>query len=201
MFYLQGALGVLLCLLMVPFFRLGRQEAPPGADGAALAHPLRAVGEIVDELAVFRQKADFRHAVLGMSLKRTQCAGPQFMKLRLVADKGLPETAASSLHGRIFPLYAILEWLLGGLAVDWFCRRFGSTHAMFVALVALACAPLLILSHLSVPGTQLFYVDMALLCACWRFPTAPCFRWCSTMRRRRSSRRRWALPCFSPRCR
>lgn len=158
-FYLLGAVGVLLCLLTLPFFRLGRQQGE-GQDAPA-AQPPRAVADIVRELVtVFRTNANFRRAAIGVSLTQMLYASGQFMQLWLVADKAMVQTTASSLYGNVFLMCAIPSSLVGGLAADWYCRRFDSTRAMFVVLVLSACAPLLILFRLSAPGSTLFYVGM-----------------------------------------
>ena len=174
MFYILGGLGVLLCLLLIPFARMTR-HAPLTADSA---HGLQgqSVRSVLGELwGACTGNRNFRRAVLGMSVLHMLYASTQFMQLWLVADKGLAESEASSLYGSIFLLTAIPSSLLGGMAADWFCRRFASTRALFVAIVILLSAPLLILFRLTSPDNPLFFVGMGASVFMLAFPYGAMF--------------------------
>ena len=110
-----------------------------------------------------------------MSLLHMLYAATQFMQLWLVADKGFVEADASSLYGGIFLLTAIPASLLGGIAADWFCRRFATTRALFVLLVVLLSAPLLILFRLSSPESPLFLLGMGVSVFMLAFPYGAMF--------------------------
>lgn len=174
MFYLLGGLGVVISLLLVPFFRLTSKELPEGHAQHSL--PGLSVRAMLSQLATaFRGNANFRWAVIGMSVMHMLYASTQFMQLWLVADKGLEQSAASSLYGGIYLACAIPSSLLGGMSADWFCRRFASTRALFIVIVVLISAPLLILFRLSTPGTPLFYTGMAASVFMLAFPSGAMF--------------------------
>jgi len=174
MFLVLGALGVLVSLLLLPFFSLTASKKPEGVAEHGAGN--RSVREILRELwSVFTKQANFRNAVLGMSLVHMLYASTQFMQLWLVADKGLDQSAASSLYGSVFLMTAIPSSLLGGMTADWFCRRFHSTRALFVLIVMLAGAPLLILFRLSMPDSNLFYIGMGASVFILAFPYGALF--------------------------
>ena len=174
MFLLLGALGVLCSLLLLPFFSLTRKEPVVRAHAETTAGPT--VKAVLGELwATFTGNANFRNAVIGMSLLHMLYAATQFMQLWLVADKGIAESDASSLYGSIFLLTAIPASLLGGMASDWFCRRFASTRALFVLLVVLLSAPLLIMFRLLPADSPLFLVGMGASVFMLAFPYGAMF--------------------------
>jgi sugar phosphate permease len=174
MFYILGALGVLLAVMLVPFFGLTRHAART----AESAHGLQgqSVRSVLGELwAACTDNRNFRLAVLGMSVLHMLYASTQFMQLWLVADKGMAETEASSLYGSIFLLTAIPSSLLGGMAADWFCKRFATTRALFVSIVLLLSAPLLIMFRLTPPDSPLFLVGMGASVFMLAFPYGAMF--------------------------
>ncbi len=174
MFLLLGALGVVCSLLLLPFFNFTASKPP--AEAAAHAASGVTVGAMLRELgSTFSGNANFRNAVLGMSMLHMLYAATQFMQLWLVADKGFAEADASSLYGGIFLLTAIPASLLGGIAADWFCRRFATTRALFVLLVVLLSAPLLILFRLSSPESPLFLLGMGVSVFMLAFPYGAMF--------------------------
>jgi sugar phosphate permease len=160
--------------LLLPFFSLTRKEPVVRAHAETTAGPT--VKAVLGELwATFTGNANFRNAVIGMSLLHMLYAATQFMQLWLVADKGIAESDASSLYGSIFLLTAIPASLLGGMASDWFCRRFASTRALFVLLVVLLSAPLLIMFRLLPADSPLFLVGMGASVFMLAFPYGAMF--------------------------
>jgi len=176
MFLILGGLGVLMALLLLPFFSMTANKLPDEAKAEAHAAPAGSVGEILRELwAVFTGNANFRNAVLGMAVVHMLYAATQFMQLWLVADKGMQESQASALYGSVFLMTAIPASMLGGIAADWFCKRFASSRALFVLLVLLISSPLLIMFRLSMPDSNWFYIGMAASVFILAFPYGAMF--------------------------
>jgi len=171
MFYVLGGSGVVLALLLVVSARLAPQSFAPPVEHSTQDDATPSAGAVFRELLrAARGNAQFRLAVVALSLLHAIYAASQFMQLWLVAEKGLSESTASSLYGSVYLLCAIPASMLGGLAADWFARRFRSTHALFVALVGLAMWPLLILFRLSAPDSAGFYVGMVASVFLFTFP-------------------------------
>ncbi|MDD9961136.1 MAG: MFS transporter [Gammaproteobacteria bacterium] len=172
MFMTLGAAGLLLALVLVASARFKPKSFAPPVDPAGEGDSAAAsAGTVVRALiASVRGNAAFRQAVLGISLLHAIYASGQFMQLWLVTEKGLPESTASSLYGSVYLLCAIPAAMLGGLAADWFARRFHTTHALFVALVGAATWPLVILFRVAVPESASFYLGMGATVFLLAFP-------------------------------
>ena len=172
MFMVLGAAGLVLALVLVTTARLKPQAFSPPVDPTGEGDSAAvSAGTVVRTLfASVRGNAAFRQAVLGISLLHAIYASGQFMQLWLVTEKGLPEATASSLYGSVYLLCAIPAAMVGGLAADWFTRRFRTTHALFVALVGAATWPLVILFRLAAPESASFYVGMGAAVFLLTFP-------------------------------
>ena len=174
MFLLLGALGILCSLLLLPFFSLTSKRPPE-----TIAHEVPdapSVKAVLGELwSTFTGNANFRNAVLGMSMLHMLYAATQFMQLWMVADKGFTDGDASTLYGSLFLLTAIPASLLGGIAADWFCKRFATTRALFVLIVVALSAPLLILFRLASPESSLFLIGMCVSVFMLAFPYGAMF--------------------------
>jgi len=161
MFFVLGVLGIVLCGVLLLTSRGMQLGAAGAAAESGAEEPRPTLGEMLAELsAAFRTLPNFRYAVLGMSLLHMLYASSQFMQLWLVADKGMEQTAASSLYGSVYLVVAIPAAIFGGIAADLFSRRFNTTRALFVVVVILCSAPLLILFRLSEPGSGWFQIGM-----------------------------------------
>ncbi len=171
MFMALGAAGLLLALVLVASARFKPKSFAPPVDLTAKDNNVASVRKVVGQLLdAVRHNAAFRQAVLGLSLLHAIYASGQFMQLWLVAEKGLPESTASSLYGSMYLLCAIPSAMLGGLAADWFVRRFRTTHALFVALVGAATWPLVILFRVSAPESASFHLGMGAAVLLLTFP-------------------------------
>ena len=171
MFMVLGAAGLALALVLVVSARLKPQAFSPPVDPNGERMAAGSVRSVVGALfSAVRGNAAFRQAVLGISLLHAIYASGQFMQLWLVTEKGLPESTASSLYGSVYLLCAIPAAMLGGLAADWFSRRFHTTHALFVALVGAATWPLVILFRVAVPESASFYLGMGATVFLLAFP-------------------------------
>ena len=178
LFFILGALGILLSGVLL----LAARGMPEIASGEA-EHPASPVSSgkptfrsmSRDLVTAFRYEPNFRYAVLGMSLLHMLYASSQFMQLWLVADKGMAQSVASSLYGTVYLAIAIPSGILGGLAADWFCRRFNSSRAMFVVLVMLCSGPLLLLFRVTPASQHMFLVGMAASVFLLSFPYGAIF--------------------------
>ena len=178
MFLILGGLGVLMSLLLLPFFSLTANKLPAETIDIDHVHAPAAgsIRDILRELwAAFTGKANFRNAVLGMAVVHMLYAATQFMQLWLVADKGMQESEASALYGSVFLMTAIPASILGGITADWFCKRFATSRALFVLLVLLTSAPLLVMFRLTMPDSNLFYIGMAASVFILAFPYGAMF--------------------------
>lgn len=171
MFMVLGAVGLVLALALVASARFKPKAFAPPIDPAAKDDNAASVCSVVRGLLdAVRHNAAFRQAVLALSLLHAIYASGQFMQLWLVAEKGLPESTASSLYGSMYLLCAIPSAMLGGLAADWFVRRFRTTHALFVALVGAATWPLVILFRVAAPESAGFHLGMGAAVVLLTFP-------------------------------
>ena len=171
MFMTLGVAGLILALVLVASARFKPQAFSPAVDPNGERMAAVSVRSVVGALfSAVRGNAAFRQAVLGISLLHAIYASGQFMQLWLVTEKGLPESTASSLYGSVYLLCAIPAAMLGGLAADWFSRRFHTTHALFVALVGAATWPLVILFRVAVPESASFYLGMGATVFLLAFP-------------------------------
>ena len=168
MFYFLGGLGLVMSLLMLATIRLVAHDVVEPGTSAKPNRTIRAM--LGDLIGAFRSNADFRNAVVGLCVLHMVYASSQFTQLWLVGEKGLDPESASSLYGTVYLLCAIPASMLGGLAADYCVKRFSISKALFVALVILACSPLLIMFRFSVPGTLSFYVFMASAVVILAFP-------------------------------
>ncbi len=161
MFYLLGGLGIGLTLVLLVSARIRPDAFAPPADPSEPDGAGASVGAVLREItSAVRENSIFRQAVLACALIHIIYASSQFMQLWLVTEKGFTDSAASSLWGSVYLLSAVPAGFLGGFASDWFTRRFKSTRALFITIVAAACWPLLIVFRLSAPETMLFYLGM-----------------------------------------
>ncbi len=172
MFMALGAAGLLLAVVLMAAARFKPKSfAPPAGPDADTESAGASTGAVVRALIdAVRGNAAFRQAVLSLSLLHAIYASGQFMQLWLVTERGLPESAASSLYGSVYLLCAIPAAMLGGLAADWFTRRRRNTHALFVALVGTAMWPLVILFRIATPETTSFYLGMGASVLLLAFP-------------------------------
>ena len=161
MFYILGGSGAALALLLIASSRVSPQAFAPTIGPTEGGDSAPSVREVVRELVgAVRHNAAFRQAILGISLLHAIYASGQFMQLWLVTEKGFSPSAASSLYGTVYLLVAIPASMLGGIAADWFSRRFQTTQALFVVIVGVAVWPLLILFRVSAPESAGFYIGM-----------------------------------------
>lgn len=171
MFMVLGVAGLFLALVLVASARFQPKSFAPPVDPTAKDDNVASVRKVVGRLLdAVRHNAAFRQAVLGISLLHAIYASGQFMQLWLVAEKGLPESTASSLYGSMYLLCAIPSAMLGGLAADWFVRRFRTTHALFVALVGAATWPLVILFRVAAPESASFHLGLGAAVVLLTFP-------------------------------
>ena len=163
LFFTLGALGVLLSGVLLLAARGMSPKTPQRNESKAPlvnSKPPTFALMLTHLYAAFRYESNFRQAVLGMSVLHFLYASSQYMQLWLVADKGMEQSAASSLYGSVYLAVAIPSGLLGGVVADWFCRRFNSSRALFLVLVLVCSGPFLILFRLSPAGEPLFLVGM-----------------------------------------
>lgn len=108
-----------------------------------------------------RKNSDFRLSLAGSVLMHVYLAGSPFVKIWLVEERGFRGDEIASTYGLVVILFGLLGAAFGGVASDWYARRFAGGRAMFLALFVTLLAPLIIAFRFAEPGTVLFYAGMA----------------------------------------
>ena len=155
-FILLGLIGVLLSVVVL---RLHDQRgAAPSGDTAAPPRSGKAI--LVDLAKELRKNSDFRLSLAGSVLMHVYLAGSPFVKIWLVEERGFRGDEIASTYGLAVILFGLLGAAFGGVASDWYARRFAGGRAMFLALFVTLLAPLIIAFRFAEPGTVLFYAGM-----------------------------------------
>lgn len=155
-FILLGLIGVLLSVVVL---RLHDQRgAAPSGDTATLPRSGKAI--LVDLAKELRKNSDFRLSLAGSVLMHVYLAGSPFVKIWLVEERGFRGDEIASTYGLAVILFGLLGAAFGGVASDWYARRFAGGRAMFLALFVALLAPLIIAFRFAEPGTVLFYAGM-----------------------------------------
>jgi predicted MFS family arabinose efflux permease len=171
MFYVLGGLGIILTLVLLVSARMAPRTFAPPTHSSESDDDAASVGAVLSEIVnAVRGNSVFRQTVLACALLHAVYASSQFMQLWLVTEKGFAGSAASGLWGSVYLSSAVPASILGGFAADWFTRRFQTTRALFVALVAAAAWPLLIVFRLSAPESTGFYLGMVASACLLAFP-------------------------------
>jgi len=168
LFLILGLSGVLFCVPLLLFTPLiGRLRA----EGEAAETPQRPMREVLGEfVSALGTSRSFQIALTAFSMLHMLYASSQFMQLWLATEKGLGDTAASSLYGSVYLAVGIPSALFGGLIADWFVQRFKTTRAAFVILIMLLCAPWLFVFRLGEGDSPLFIAAMAISVFMGTFP-------------------------------
>lgn len=152
-----GGIGLLLSLLVL-MVRDHKPEA--SAVGGVAADTPSARALLIDLGRELRTNSDLRLGLAAAVLMHVYLAGNPFVKLWLVEERGFQASAIASTYGVAVIVFGLLGAGLGGVASDWYARRFAGGRAMFLALFVSALAPFMIAFRFAAPGSVLFYAGM-----------------------------------------
>jgi MFS family permease len=153
-----GVIGLLLSLLVL----MVRDHKPVSADiGTAEADTPTARMLLVDLGKELRSNTDLRLSLACAILMHVYLAGSPFVKLWLVEERGFQASAIASTYGLAVIVFGVLGAAFGGVASDWYARRFAGGRAMFLALFIAVLAPFIIAFRFAEPSSMLFYAGMA----------------------------------------
>lgn len=154
-FILLGLMGVVLSVVVL------RVGDPRTAGSTTQAGQSRSTWAIVMDLAKeLRINSDFRLSLAGAILMHVYLAGSPFVKIWLVEERGYRSDQIASTYGLAVILFGLIGAAFGGIASDWYARRFAGGRAMFLAIFVTLLAPLIIAFRFAAPGTVLFNAGM-----------------------------------------
>lgn len=154
-FLLLGLIGVALSIVVL---RVGDPRTAGPATPSGQSHSTWAI--VVDLGRELRVNSDFRLSLAGAILMHVYLAGSPFVKIWLVEERGYPSDQIASTYGLAVILFGVIGATFGGLASDWYARRFAGGRAMFLAIFVTLLAPLIIAFRFAAPGTALFHAGM-----------------------------------------
>lgn len=155
-----GVIGLLLSLLVL-MVRDHKPVSPDNGTADADGDAPTARMLLVDLGKELRGNTDLRLSLAGAILMHVYLAGSPFVKLWLVEERGFQASAIASTYGLAVIVFGVLGAAFGGVASDWYARRFAGGRAMFLALFIAVLAPFIIAFRFAEPASMLFYAGMA----------------------------------------
>lgn len=156
-FYLLGAIGVLLAVVMLFIPETPRRHLPkPGASGPGFREILRILGTSLyhsPALGLTIAGGVTFHFVLGAAV---------FDQLWFVEERGFERARIAQLTGWTGIVGGIIGNLFGGIGSDWFQRRTGLGRPLFLFWVLLLLAPFSLAYRLVSPDNPLFWLGVFL---------------------------------------
>lgn len=158
-FYLLGAIGVVLALIMLCIRETPRRHLQQAATlaGTGAAAPKQSFRSVVNTLwsALGRSPA-LRYTIAGGVALHFILGAAAFDQLWFAQERGFDRDYIARMTGWIAMIAGIAGNLFGGLGSDWFLRRTGQGRPMFLFWIMLLLAPLNI-AYRIVPADSIWF--------------------------------------------
>ncbi|MEY3985742.1 MAG: hypothetical protein RLZ59_1187 [Pseudomonadota bacterium] len=154
-FIVLGLIGVGLSAIVLTL-----RDSDPKTPGTQAQPPRSSRAILLDLAQEMRTNSDFRLSLAGAVLMHVYLAGNPFVKIWLVEERGYGGDEIASTYGLAVIVFGLLGAAFGGVASDWYARRFAGGRAMFLALFVAVLSPLILAFRFADPGSLLFYAGM-----------------------------------------
>jgi MFS family permease len=156
-FYVLGAIGVLLAIVMLFVQETPRRHAHPKVAAQPAGSPApKGPGLVATMVQALRASPALSLTIAGGVAMHFVLGAASFDQLWYVQERGFDRAEIARATGWIGMVAGILGNLFGGIVGDWWLRRTGSGRAMFLFWLGLALAPLNI-AYRIVPGDSPFF--------------------------------------------
>lgn len=158
-FYILGLIGLVLTPIVLLLKDPKRGQFDTGTkiadvESTGVWHSMRQVW------AVAKRSPALAWAMIGGVFLHLPIGSAQFVTIWLVRERGFDAAEISTIYGGLFIIFGTIGALIGGLASDWYIRRFRGGRLRFLAIFTLAIVPLLISYRFVAPESPLFYIAM-----------------------------------------
>ena len=177
-FYLMGALGVVLAVVML-FIR------EPDRGAQEQAHEISEEQEAEETVGfsgtfslvaqTLKGSPALVAVILGTVIMHMVMTSMMFSQLWLVRDRGYQWEEIVTIFGIISVVFGTLGALTGGSLSDWYAARFRGGHAQFIVVMMVLLIPLILGYRFAEPGSPLFFAGMAAAFFYFSAHQGPCF--------------------------
>jgi MFS family permease len=157
-FYVLGAIGVLLAVVML-FIQETPRRHHPGARAASApagSGASKGPGLVATMVQALRASPALSLTIAGGVAMHFVLGAATFDQLWYVQERGFDRAEIARATGWIGMVAGILGNLFGGVVGDWWLKRTGTGRAMFLFWLGIALAPLNI-AYRMVPGDSPFF--------------------------------------------
>jgi MFS family permease len=154
-FIVLGLIGVGLSAIVLTL-----RDSDAKTPGTHAQPPRSSRAILLDLAQEMRTNSDFRLSLAGAVLMHVYLAGNPFVKIWLVEERGYRGDEIASTYGLAVIVFGLLGAAFGGVASDWYARRYAGGRAMFLALFVAVLSPFIIAFRFADPGSLLFYAGM-----------------------------------------
>ena len=162
-FYLLGAIGIALSLLLVFIKEVprGATEQADNQDSKSDKEKLLTKQIIKDVWHELKSSKTLMYTILGAVLLNVPLGAGQLAPIWLVRERGLDVAEITTLYGLLFLIFGTIGVLLGGVLSDWYQRNFNGGRSRFLAIFMLFITPLTVSYRYVSPDNPLFYIGMS----------------------------------------
>ncbi len=152
-FYLLGAIGVVMALLMLRF--RDPRAAVPKAQRLGFSEQLKLL-----RMALLRSPALVATIVGGVAL-HVAVGAAAFDQLWFVAERGFERAEIASISGAIIVVGGVIGSVVGGFAGDWWQRRTNSGRPMLLFWMFLILSPFALLFRIVPADSPFLFIGIA----------------------------------------